>query len=56
MSEIILQLKNPADESVVFEFLQKMGIAFSISQKKSCTEEQLEHHRNIIQQGIKDES
>lgn len=29
MSEIILQLKNPADESVVFEFLQKMGIAFS---------------------------
>lgn len=29
MSEIILQLKNPADESVVFEFLQRTGIAFS---------------------------
>jgi hypothetical protein len=50
MSQITLELKNNEDEQLVLTLLQRLGISYSTL--KETTNENLDYHRRIIEQGV----
>jgi hypothetical protein len=51
MSQIILELNNSEDENLLLILLQRLGISYSLNRKETPETKNLDHYRQIIQQG-----